>query len=121
MISGADRPINFDDLRANTVYQPEFSDDHPVIQMFWKVVNSLSEEEKGNFLQFVTSCSRPPLLGFKELVPKFSIQPSGTETDRLPTASTCFNLLKIPLYQNEKQLRDKLKFSINSKSGFELS
>lgn len=38
---------------------------HPVIQTFWEVVDSFSEEEKRKLLKFVTSCSRPPLLGFK--------------------------------------------------------
>lgn len=38
---------------------------HPVIQTFWEVVEGFSEEEKRKLLKFVTSCSRPPLLGFK--------------------------------------------------------
>ena len=58
-------------------------------------------------LKFVTSCSKPPLLGFAHLQPPFTIQcvnsdgsevPSvlaffgmgRKETQRLPTASTCF-------------------------------
>jgi len=73
------------------------------------------------FLKFVTSCSRPPLLGFAYLEPPFSIRCVETSDDldhgdtlgsvirgflainkrkqptneRLPTASTCFNLLKV--------------------------
>lgn len=43
----------------------------------------------------MTSCSRPPLLGFKELVPNFSIRDAGSDELRLPTASTCVNLLKV--------------------------
>lgn len=38
---------------------------HPVIQTFWEVVEGFTEEEKRKLLKFVTSCSRPPLLGFK--------------------------------------------------------
>lgn len=33
--------------------------------------------------------------GFKELNPKFSIRDSGSDNSRLPTASTCVNLLKV--------------------------
>lgn len=40
---------------------------------------------------------------------------------RLPTASTCFNLLKLPNYPNKDVLRDKLKQAINNNTGFELS
>jgi len=39
--------------------------DHPVIKMFWKVVESFTNKQKRQLLKFVTSCSRPPLLGFK--------------------------------------------------------
>jgi ubiquitin-protein ligase E3 B len=44
-------------------------------------------------------------------------EPAG----RLPTASTCFNLLKLPNYQKKSTLREKLKYAIHSGTGFELS
>ncbi len=40
---------------------------------------------------------------------------------RLPTSSTCFNLLKLPNYQKKSTLRDKLRTAISSNAGFELS
>ena len=42
-----------------------FNEDHGSIASFWKVISSFSEDEKNKLLKFVTSCSRPPLLGFK--------------------------------------------------------
>lgn len=42
-----------------------YSASHPVIQIFWEVVESFTDDEKRKLLKFVTSCSRPPLLGFK--------------------------------------------------------
>lgn len=42
-----------------------YSANHPVIQIFWEVVESFTDDEKRKLLKFVTSCSRPPLLGFK--------------------------------------------------------
>ena len=42
-----------------------YSADHPVIRVFWRVVEGFTDEEKRKLLKFVTSCSRPPLLGFK--------------------------------------------------------
>jgi hypothetical protein len=33
--------------------------------------------------------------GFKELVPNFSIRDAGSDQYRLPTSSTCVNLLKV--------------------------
>ncbi|CAN0452755.1 unnamed protein product, partial [Scytosiphon promiscuus] len=47
-------------------------------------------------LKFVTSCSRPPLLGFERLNPPICVQrvPEGEE-GRLPSSATCMNLLKV--------------------------
>ena len=73
LISGTSAPVDLADLRAHTVYHLPYSDDHPTIQMFWHVVESLSQEQLSKLLRFVTSCSRPPLLGFKELQPAFAI------------------------------------------------
>lgn len=32
---------------------------------FWRVVSEFTDTQKRQLLKFVTSCSRPPLLGFK--------------------------------------------------------
>lgn len=42
-------------------------------------------------------------------------------TLRLPTSSTCFNLLKLPNYNKKSTLREKLRYAISFSSGFELS
>lgn len=57
---------------------------------------------------------------FQELTPLFCIQSSGSE-DRMPTASTCLNLLKIPIIHDEEVLRNKLLSAIAQQAGFELS
>ena len=93
---------------------------HPCIHMFWDVVGKFTEEQKQQLLRFVTSCSRPPLLGFKELHPPFCIMLGGP-TDRLPTASTCMHLLKLPTFTDPQTLRSKLLYAISSGAGFELS
>ena len=50
----------------------------------------------------------------------FSVRQRGVK-DRLPTASTCFNLLKLPNYTKKSILRDKLRYAISANAGFELS
>ncbi|CAG8497361.1 5432_t:CDS:10 [Gigaspora margarita] len=119
LVGGAYIPINIADLQQNTVYS-DYKDDDPVIINFWKVVSEFSEEQKQKLIKFVTSCSRPPLLGFKELNPKFSIRRAGTGA-RLPSSSTCVNLLKLPAYPDENTLRQKLSYAINADVGFDLS
>jgi hypothetical protein len=45
----------------------------------------------------------------------------GPDVDRLPSASTCSNLLKLPNYRRGETLREKLLAAIRSGSGFDLS
>lgn len=48
-----------------TFYSGGYSNDHSVIEWFWEALSSFTDEQLRNLLQFVTSCSRPPLTGFK--------------------------------------------------------
>lgn len=65
LISGAQIPVDVNDLKLHTNYTGGYAPDHPTITAFWKIVNEFSDQQKGQLLKFVTSCSRPPLLGFK--------------------------------------------------------
>ncbi|XP_059216433.1 ubiquitin-protein ligase E3B [Stomoxys calcitrans] len=146
LISGDTVPLDLRDLRKHTQYYGGFHDSHRVIGWLWDILaKDFSEEEKKLFLKFVTSCSKPPLLGFAHLEPPFSIRcvEVGDDEDtgdtigsvirgfftirkkdplnRLPTSSTCFNLLKLPNYQKKSTLRDKLRYAVTSNTGFELS
>ncbi|KAF9078553.1 hypothetical protein BDP27DRAFT_1309750 [Rhodocollybia butyracea] len=121
LLGGVNSPIDLDDLKAHTNYGGLYSSSEPTIVAFWNVVNAFDQEQRRALLRFVTSCSRPPLLGFKELVPNFAIRDSGGDQNRLPTSSTCVNLLKLPRYTNERILRTKLLQAITSNAGFDLS
>ncbi|XP_055372353.1 ubiquitin-protein ligase E3C [Condylostylus longicornis] len=120
LISGAEIPIDSEDLQKHCKYGGEYSPDHPTIQCFWKVFDEFTDTQRRQLLKFVTSCSRPPLLGFKDLDPPFLIQNAGNE-ERLPTASTCTNLLKLPAFKTIEQMREKLLYAIQAEAGFDLS
>ncbi|KAJ3886169.1 HECT-domain-containing protein [Lentinula edodes] len=121
LLGGVNSPIDLDDLKANTKYGGLYDPNEPTIVAFWNVVNTFDQEQRRALLRFVTSCSRPPLLGFKELVPNFAIRDAGGDQHRLPTSSTCVNLLKLPRYNDERVLRSKLLQAIMSNAGFDLS
>lgn len=120
LISGSEKDFDLEDLKKNTSYGG-FSESSVTIQHFWQVLSSFTPEERRKFLKFVFSVPTAPLKGFHSLNPLFGIRNAGDETDRLPTASTCINLLKLPDYQNYHTLREKLLTAINSDSRFELS
>ena len=75
LISGDNSPVDMKDLRRNTSYYGGFHDSHRVIAWLWDILEKdFSDKERSMFLKFVTSCSKPPLLGFENLEPPFSIR-----------------------------------------------
>ncbi|KAF1845300.1 uncharacterized protein K460DRAFT_366176 [Cucurbitaria berberidis CBS 394.84] len=126
LISGTRTSIDIEDLRRNTMYGGTYviGDDgleHPTIQLFWKIMKDIGDDERRAVLKFVTSTPRAPLLGFGTLNPRFSIRDAGGDQERLPSTSTCVNLLKLPMYRDEMILKAKLLYSVFSGAGFDLS
>jgi len=130
LIGGAEGSsgLDLEDMKAHVQYAAGYAADHPVIKVFWEALSGMSPAEQADFLRFVTSCPRPPLLGFAYLEPPLSIQMAGggeehgSGPERLPTAATCINLLKLPPYRGgAHQMRDKLLYAIQSGAGFDLS
>ncbi|OLN85123.1 putative E3 ubiquitin protein ligase [Colletotrichum chlorophyti] len=126
LVGGDSSEIDIEDLRKNTIYSGlyEIGDDgleHPTVQLFWKVMAGFSDRERRDVLKYVTSTPRAPLLGFSQLSPRFSIRDGGEDQARLPSTSTCVNLLKLPRYKDQETLRQKLLYAISSGAGFDLS
>jgi len=130
LISGDDsiRGIDVSSLKKSVQYLGGYHESQSYIQDFWDILeNELSPEQQRKFLRFMTSCSRQPLLGFSSLEPFPAIQqirlPSDecSKNSRLPTSSTCMNLLKLPNYQDRNLLKEKLLAAVESGAGFELT
>jgi len=126
LIGGDSSEIDIEDLRRNTTYSGLYAigDDgkeHPTIVHFWEVMRSLKDSERRDVLKYVTSTPRAPLLGFTQLKPPFSIRDGGTDQERLPSTSTCVNLLKLPVYKTAETLKAKLLYAVQSGAGFDLS
>ncbi|KAI8501105.1 Ubiquitin-protein ligase E3B, partial [Branchiostoma belcheri] len=146
LISGDNTEIDLEDLKKYTQYYGGFHPAHRVVIWLWDILaKDFTNDERKAFLKFVTSCSKPPLLGFAHLEPPFCIrcvevaddQDTGDTVgsvlrgfftirkrdpvNRLPTSSTCFNLLKLPNYQKKSTLKEKLRYAISMNTGFELS
>jgi ubiquitin-protein ligase E3 C len=126
LIGGDASEIDVEDLRLNTAYGGvyQIGDDgleHHTIRLFWKVMKDLDDSERRKVLKYVTSTPRAPLLGFSQLNPRFSIRDAGDDEARLPSTSTCVNLLKLPRYSTATALKQKLLYAVNSGAGFDLS
>ena len=129
LVIGGDneKGIDLPSLQRLCTYSGGYHPSQPYIQAFWGILESLSPADQGAFLRFVTSCSRPPLLGYGQFDPPFNIMKISLEggdqvgSSRLPMAASCFNQFKLPQYDSIEELRQKLLYSIQSRAGFELS
>eukprot|EP00549_Striatella_unipunctata_P010688 CAMPEP_0118687574 /NCGR_PEP_ID=MMETSP0800-20121206/8458_1 /TAXON_ID=210618 ORGANISM="Striatella unipunctata, Strain CCMP2910" /NCGR_SAMPLE_ID=MMETSP0800 /ASSEMBLY_ACC=CAM_ASM_000638 /LENGTH=758 /DNA_ID=CAMNT_0006584773 /DNA_START=159 /DNA_END=2438 /DNA_ORIENTATION=+ len=124
LISGDDsiKGIDVAGLKRHMQYSGGYHPSQQLIHWFWEILqDDFSPLEQTQFLKFVTSCSRQPLLGFSALAPAPCIQQVRNAADRLPTSSTCMNLLKLPCYESKNQLKEKLLYAISAGAGFELS
>jgi len=102
-------------LLKNVAEYEGFDKDSESIKNFWDIMEGFSEEERKLFLQFVWSRRRLPKKK-SDFESTFKIQrdtKSGSENS-LPSASTCFFTLTLPIYRDKDTMRDKLLFAINN-------
>lgn len=108
--------FDFNALEEATEYDNGYHSDTPIIRWFWELVHDFSLEEKRKLLQFATGSDRVPVGGLSKL--KLIITRHGGDTDRLPTAHTCFNVLLLPEYSKKEKLEERLLKAINYSKGF---
>ena len=116
--------IDCTDWRKNTQYV-NFSPDDDMIQWFWEVLDTFSQEELVVLLKFITGYSRVPHGGFSQFAVIGSSGPikiskgNGTAA-YLPKSSVCFNLLMLPTYSSKDMLKDRLTTAMSYASvGFD--
>lgn len=112
-----ERELDFAGLRQATQYEG-YSEKSEVIVHLWQVLDEFDETMKRLFLSFVTGTNRAPIGGLSKL--KLIIQRASSDTDRLPTSHTCFNVLLLPEYGTRAKLRDRLSTAIRNSKGFGL-
>ncbi len=110
--------IDVGDLRENTEYVGWNRQSSRVVQWFWEVVESFSQEQLHQLLRFATGNAAAPVGGFANLrsgssgnLGKLTIH-RGDGRRALPTSHTCFNQLIIPEYRSLEELRGKLVTAI---------
>jgi len=111
--------LDFKELESATQYVDGYTQDSSVIKWLWEIIHGeFNDLQRKQFLQFATGCDRAPISGLSNLM--FNIGRQGPDTDRLPTAHTCFNHLLVPDYNSKDKLRTKLLSAIQNAEGFGL-
>ncbi|KAL1922956.1 uncharacterized protein VTP21DRAFT_9332 [Calcarisporiella thermophila] len=112
------KDLDFAELERTALYDDTYTRTHPTIRAFWEVARSLTPVQKRQLLLFVTASDRVPVRGLSEVT--FVVQRNGPDTDRLPTALTCFGRLLLPEYASKEKLRERLVTAIENAQGFGL-
>ena len=103
-------------LKTTTKYVNATEKSRP-IHYFWDIFDSLSQKEKMGLLKFITGSDRTPYGGLKNV--KITINVTK-DIAKLPTAHTCFNILDLPNYTTEKEMREKIIYATYETEGFGL-
>ncbi|CAL9697113.1 unnamed protein product [Knipowitschia caucasica] len=107
-------------FKQGAVCDTPFYEDHPTILMFWEVFEELDEEQKKDFLWFLTGYRRAPVFGLGQIKmrirEKFVIDRC---TDKhFPESLTCHSILDLPLYSSKEIMKDRVTEAIQSEAGF---
>lgn len=107
-------------FKKNTVYEPEYHFQHPTIQMFWEVFDKLNEEQKKDFLWFLTGFRIAPILGLGQIQMNVRVKLIlyGSINENFPQSLTCHSILDLPLYSSKKVLMSRLTEAIKPEQGF---
>jgi ubiquitin-protein ligase E3 A len=95
-----------------------YTAEHDIAKWLWEIIHEMSEEQQKKFLFFCTGSDRAPILGLGSV--RLYIGRHGEDSDRLPSAHTCFNHLLIPEYSTKEKLKQKLLLAITNAEGFGL-
>ena len=121
MVEG-EQQLDFAALRKITIYEGGYSEDHITIRRFWDVCagggpQDFDDEQRLKLLRFFSGAARAPMGGLGKLNPPLKIQRMSPDSEKLPTAATCFNTLLLPDYATRGKLKEKLLVAIENASG----
>ncbi|CAH2063564.1 unnamed protein product, partial [Iphiclides podalirius] len=108
--------FDFNELEKSTEYDGGYTAESRAVRDFWCVVHELDAAAKRRLLRFATGSDRAPVGGLGHL--RLVVARNGPDTERLPTAHTCFNVLLLPEYATRDKMRDRLLKAISYAEGF---
>ncbi|WUR03692.1 E3 ubiquitin-protein ligase [Vairimorpha necatrix] len=130
-IIGGENIIDFEDWKAHTIYDKNYTAGSDQIKWFWDIIKDFNQKDRGKVLQFATGLNKPPMGGFKNfryrsIMKNFNICLPGLKDgckgydEQLPEAATCNFTLKLPLYSSKAILKEKLVMAMHwIDSGFQ--
>ncbi|XP_035829751.1 probable E3 ubiquitin-protein ligase HERC1 isoform X3 [Aplysia californica] len=110
LVCGTDE-VNIDVLQKVVRYRG-IDENHVLVRWFWSVLESFTNEERIQFLRFISGRTRLPS-NPADITQRFQIMTSDRGRDSLPTSQTCFFQLRLPAYSSQSAMASKLRYAIN--------
>ncbi|XP_013861909.1 probable E3 ubiquitin-protein ligase HERC1 isoform X4 [Austrofundulus limnaeus] len=101
------------DVLKKLVRYRDITESHQLVAWFWQSLEEFTNEERVLFLRFVSGRSRLPS-NPADITQKFQIIKVDRPINGLPTAQTCFFLLRLPPYTSQAILAERLRYSIHN-------
>ncbi|XP_061657060.1 probable E3 ubiquitin-protein ligase HERC1 isoform X5 [Syngnathoides biaculeatus] len=101
------------EMLKKLVHYRDISESHQLVAWFWQSLEEFTNEERVLFLRFVSGRSRLPS-NPADMTQKFQIIKVDRPINGLPTAQTCFFLLRLPPYTSQAVLAERLRYSIHN-------
>ncbi|GAA6022569.1 hypothetical protein JCM11491_005602 [Sporobolomyces phaffii] len=119
VVRGSDEPLDVETLKSVTTLHGFYEDDR-VIENFWRVFGAFGPARQRKLLAFITSSDRVPATGLTALHLKITCL-GRVDSDRLPTSHSCFNELRLWLYDGgAERLEGLLTRAMEESEGFGL-
>ena len=122
LIRGSEEPLDIASLEAVATYD-NWKSERPAedlhVRWFWDAFKEASPKDQRKVLLFITGSDRIPAMGATNLTLRIACL-GHEDTDRLPTARTCFNMLALYRYRSREKLKRKLWMAIGESEGFGL-
>ena len=105
-------------LKRLTIYDDGLDENTPHIMFFWDALESMGNEEREQFINFVYAKRRLPSSAAGFMMPFHITKPTSAmkaNPDKfLPHAQTCFFELSIPKYSSVQICRQKLLYAVEN-------
>ncbi|KAL6644575.1 hypothetical protein ACP70R_016183 [Stipagrostis hirtigluma subsp. patula] len=119
ILGGSKGTIDVKEWKAHTDYTEYRAKDRQ-INWFWKVVESMTAEQRSRLLFFWTAVKYLPSDGFRGLASRLTICRASVSRDHLPMSRTCFFHLSLPAYTSLNMMQSRLQMIVQEHviSGF---
>lgn len=106
ILHGSETSVSVEDWKRHTDYYG-FIESEPQISWFWKIVGTMTAEQRKVLLFFWTSIKFLPIEGFSGLGSRLCIYRSSELSDHLPSSHTCFYRLCFPPYPSMSVMQSR--------------